>query len=147
VKKQQFETKTKMLRKVLRSSAVKSRTSTASAAKAPASAATRFMATQSGDDACRPTAVAKLHLEDGSTFTGLSFGSHESVEGEVRLQFCLYSVFLCLFWLLKVPTTNFRLCVCVCNGSREGHRPVGWEGKKAISNETYTHTQVNWHLY
>lgn len=42
------------------------------------------MSTQSGDDAARPTALAKLHLEDGTTLLGRSFGSHESVEGEVR---------------------------------------------------------------
>lgn len=41
-------------------------------------------ATQSGDDANRPTALAKLHLEDGTTLTGRSFGCHEAVEGEVR---------------------------------------------------------------
>eukprot|EP00557_Chaetoceros_sp_GSL56_P002692 CAMPEP_0176497948 /NCGR_PEP_ID=MMETSP0200_2-20121128/12026_1 /TAXON_ID=947934 /ORGANISM="Chaetoceros sp., Strain GSL56" /LENGTH=1504 /DNA_ID=CAMNT_0017896055 /DNA_START=98 /DNA_END=4612 /DNA_ORIENTATION=- len=34
-------------------------------------------------DAKPPTAVAKLYLEDGSCFVGLSFGCHESVEGEV----------------------------------------------------------------
>lgn len=44
----------------------------------------KAFATQSGDDAGPPTALAKLYLEDGSTFTGLSFGSHTSVEGEVR---------------------------------------------------------------
>jgi len=43
-------------------------------------------ATQSGDDTQKPTALAKLHLEDGTTLTGLSFGSHEAVEGEVRAQ-------------------------------------------------------------
>jgi carbamoyl-phosphate synthase (ammonia) len=41
------------------------------------------MATQSGDDAAPPTALAKLHLEDGTTLTGRSFGSHESIDGEV----------------------------------------------------------------
>ena len=45
---------------------------------------TRLMGTQSGDDAKKPTALAKLHLEDGTTILGKSFGSHESVEGEVR---------------------------------------------------------------
>ena len=40
--------------------------------------------TQSGDDAAKPLALAKLHLEDGTTLTGTSFGSHEAVEGEVR---------------------------------------------------------------
>jgi hypothetical protein len=40
--------------------------------------------TQSGDDAKKPTALARLHLEDGTTMTGRSFGCHESVEGEVR---------------------------------------------------------------
>lgn len=42
-----------------------------------------MFATQSGDDAKPATALAKLHLEDGSTFIGKSFGCHESVEGEV----------------------------------------------------------------
>jgi hypothetical protein len=44
----------------------------------------RLLATQSGDDARRPTALAKLFLEDGTELTGRSFGCHESVEGEVR---------------------------------------------------------------
>jgi len=39
--------------------------------------------TQSGDDAKKPTALAKIHLEDGTTLTGRSFGCHTSVEGEV----------------------------------------------------------------
>lgn len=43
----------------------------------------RLMATQSGDDAAPPTALAKLHLEDGTTLTGRSFGCHESQTGEV----------------------------------------------------------------
>ena len=30
-----------------------------------------------------PTALATLHLEDGTSLTGKSFGSHEAVEGEV----------------------------------------------------------------
>jgi hypothetical protein len=42
------------------------------------------MSTQSGDDAKRSTVLAKLHLEDGTTLVGRSFGSHESVDGEVR---------------------------------------------------------------
>jgi len=47
-------------------------------------AASRFMATQSGDDAKPPTALATLYLEDGSKFVGRSFGSHEAaVDGEV----------------------------------------------------------------
>jgi len=41
------------------------------------------MATQSGDDANPPVALATLHLEDGTKLVGKSFGSHESVEGEV----------------------------------------------------------------
>ena len=48
------------------------------------SASTRLMATQSGDDTKPPSALAKLHLEDGSTLTGRSFGCHESMTGEVR---------------------------------------------------------------
>ena len=43
----------------------------------------RSLATASGDDTTKPTALAKLHLEDGTTFVGKSFGSHEAVEGEV----------------------------------------------------------------
>lgn len=39
---------------------------------------------QSGDDTEKPTAVARLYLEDGTVLTGLSFGSHKSAEGEVR---------------------------------------------------------------
>jgi len=46
-------------------------------------ASSRLMSTQSGDDAKPPTALAKLHLEDGTTLTGRSFGSHESTTGEV----------------------------------------------------------------
>jgi len=45
--------------------------------------ASRLMSTQSDDSAERPTALAKIHLEDGTTLTARSFGSHESVEGEV----------------------------------------------------------------
>jgi hypothetical protein len=45
---------------------------------------TAAFSTQSGDDAVRPTARAKLFLEDGTAITGTSFGCHESVEGEVR---------------------------------------------------------------
>jgi hypothetical protein len=44
-----------------------------------------YFATQSGDDATRPTALAKIFLEDGTELTGRSFGSHEAVEGEVRI--------------------------------------------------------------
>ena len=42
------------------------------------------MNTQSGDDTQKPTALAKLYLEDGTVLTGISFGSHVSAEGEVR---------------------------------------------------------------
>jgi hypothetical protein len=57
-------------------------TPTATAARSFTST-TPKLATQSGDDAKRPTALAKIHLEDGTTLVGRSFGSHESVEGEV----------------------------------------------------------------
>jgi hypothetical protein len=43
----------------------------------------RSLATQSGDDTKKPTALAKIHLEDGTTLVGKSFGSHEGAEGEV----------------------------------------------------------------
>lgn len=42
------------------------------------------MRSHSTADAKPPTVLAKLYLEDGSCLTGLSFGCHESVEGEVR---------------------------------------------------------------
>lgn len=42
-----------------------------------------MMSTQSGDEAKKPTALARLHLEDGTTLLGRSFGCHESVDGEV----------------------------------------------------------------
>ena len=43
----------------------------------------RAMSTQSSGDTNPPTALATLYLEDGTTLTGRSFGSHEAVEGEV----------------------------------------------------------------
>ena len=46
----------------------------------------RGMGTQSTDDAKAPTASATLYLEDGTKLVGKSFGSHESVEGEVSLK-------------------------------------------------------------
>jgi len=49
----------------------------------PASQVRRSLATQSGDDTKKPTALAKIHLEDGTTLIGKSFGSHEGAEGEV----------------------------------------------------------------
>eukprot|EP00934_Nitzschia_sp_Nitz4_P008454 Nitzschia sp. Nitz4//scaffold7_size249615//193132//197941//NITZ4_001201-RA/size249615-augustus-gene-0.14-mRNA-1//1//CDS//3329558514//8444//frame0 len=45
--------------------------------------ALRSLATQSSGDTKKPVALAKLHLEDGTTLVGRSFGSHESAEGEV----------------------------------------------------------------
>lgn len=50
----------------------------------------RTFATQSGDDTVRPSALAKIHLEDGTTLTGRSFGCHTSVEGEVCIVFCVF---------------------------------------------------------
>lgn len=86
-----------MLRPLARSSALlgKGRVACLAKANAPAviAATTRMMATQSSDETQRPTALAKLHLEDGTTLTGRSFGSHEAVEGEVRqskLSHCLF---------------------------------------------------------
>ena len=51
----------------------------------------RSLATASGDDAKKPTALAKLHLEDGTTLVGYSFGSHQAVEGEVSDTYIFYS--------------------------------------------------------
>lgn len=84
---------TSMLRPALRPSAVMRgaldataavlRSSTIARSAAATATPQRLFATQSGDDAHRPTALAKIHLEDGTTLTGRSFGCHESVEGEV----------------------------------------------------------------
>lgn len=63
----------------------------------------RLMGTQSGDDAKPPTALARLHLEDGSTLTGRSFGSHESVSGEVK--FCV------LHCAIRMPFTSSASCL------------------------------------
>jgi len=46
-------------------------------------ASSKLMSTQSNDKTETPTALATLHLEDGTSITGRSFGSHEAVEGEV----------------------------------------------------------------
>jgi len=71
--------------KAARSAAFLNRISTnGSIKRTKLSASTRLMATQSGDDTQPPSAIAKLHLEDGSTLTGRSFGCHESMTGEVR---------------------------------------------------------------
>ena len=50
-------------------------------------------ATQSGNDAEPPTLLAKIHLEDGTTLTGRSFGCHKAIEGEVSF----FGVFCCFF--------------------------------------------------
>ena len=39
---------------------------------------------QSADNTEKPTAAARLYLEDGTVLEGFSFGSHVSAEGEVR---------------------------------------------------------------
>ena len=76
-------------------------------AKRAGVSASRSFATQSGDDAAPPTALAKLHLEDGTTLTAKSFGCHTSVEGEVRTheKNCL----LGFLWLLVCFVWSFFL--------------------------------------
>eukprot|EP00957_Ditylum_brightwellii_P063488 4819537-Ditylum_brightwellii.AAC.1 len=54
-----------------------------SSTPAAARRVTAAFSTQSSGDVVRPTAKANLHLEDGTTITGTSFGCHTSVEGEV----------------------------------------------------------------
>jgi hypothetical protein len=84
-----------MLGPVIRTSAFRSASKLTSASRQSAAGAARAgFATQSGDDVHRPTAVAKLHLEDGTTLIGRSFGSHEAVEGEVsaELESLLYAL-------------------------------------------------------
>lgn len=58
-----------------------------------ASISGRLMSTQSPDGVSPPTALAKLHLEDGTTLTGKSFGCHESMTGEVRKRLWSLSAF------------------------------------------------------
>jgi hypothetical protein len=79
-----------MLRRIVRSAAV--RASFVSPGKMAAQSASsrisgtvgsRLMSTQSGDDTQRPSALAYVHLADGTTLKGRSFGAHKSVEGEV----------------------------------------------------------------
>ena len=77
----------------------------------------RSFATASGDDAKKPTALAKLHLEDGTTLVGKSFGSHEAVEGEVSPSSCKTVGFpgskSRRNLNSKISTSN-SLCICIC---------------------------------
>jgi hypothetical protein len=66
-----------MLRPVLRSSRLTQLQRSLGASTA------RTFATQSGDDAANPSALARIYMEDGTVLTGRSFGAHEAVEGEV----------------------------------------------------------------
>lgn len=119
-------TMTRMLRPMLRSSraaAAKASTSTAFAssttvAKALASGfSQRLFATQSSGDTEPPTALAKLHLEDGTTLVGKSFGSHESIEGEVRknkfynAKLLMSNSFCTLVELLQLQELQLHSCV------------------------------------
>ena len=72
-----------MLRPIFRSRHAMNKLKHSSAVQNATKRATAAFSTQSGDDTTKPTALAKLHLEDGTTITGTSFGSHEAVEGEV----------------------------------------------------------------
>lgn len=66
-----------MLRPVLRSSRL------AHLQRSLGASTARTLATQSGDDAAKSSALARIYMEDGTVLTGRSFGSHEAVEGEV----------------------------------------------------------------
>lgn len=72
-----------MLRPLARSSAFAAKGGLTRSTRRAVAASVRAMSTQSTNDAQRPTALAKLHLEDGTTITAKSFGCHETVEGEV----------------------------------------------------------------
>uniref|UniRef100_A0A7S2UQ81 Carbamoyl phosphate synthase arginine-specific large chain n=1 Tax=Attheya septentrionalis TaxID=420275 RepID=A0A7S2UQ81_9STRA len=79
-----------MLRRIVRSAAARASFVSpgkmavqAGSSRISGTVGSRLMSTQSGDDAQRPTALAYLHLADGTTLTGRSFGAHTSVEGEV----------------------------------------------------------------
>lgn len=66
----------------------------------------RAFATQSGDDAVPPTALAKLHLEDGTTLTAKSFGCHKSIEGEVRI-YIIYA-YIYAFFFFRFLDSRFK---------------------------------------
>ena len=90
----------------------------------------RTFATQSGDDAKKPTALAKLHLEDGTTLIGKSFGSHEAAEGEVsdRWSHLLRSVYIVFLDQGKEEYTGAHLSILIFLFSKTGrlrHR-YGW---------------------
>jgi hypothetical protein len=80
---------TTMLRPMLRASQRVAAVRKAASAAPGSSRRTRLFGTQSSDDASKPTALAVLHLEDGTTLTGRSFGCHASVEGEVGNLACV----------------------------------------------------------
>ena len=78
----------------------------------------RSLATASGDDAKKPTALAKLHLEDGTTLVGYSFGSHQAVEGEVSDTYNFYSR-LCIrveTFSVAHPFRRRTYCIYLCFG-------------------------------
>ena len=71
------------------------------------------MSTQSPDGVNPPTALAKLHLEDGSTLTGRSFGCHESMTGEVRTIDRYIYIYIYIYY---ITSTDIHLCVhIICN--------------------------------
>ena len=72
----------------------------------------RLMSTQSTSDTVKPTALARLHLEDGTTLVGRSFGSHENVDGEV----CMSPPVWDLGWMTRRVV---RACA-VSIGARHG---------------------------
>jgi hypothetical protein len=51
--------------------------------------ALRLHSTRSNDSTAPPSAIAAVHLEDGTTLIGRSFGAHKSVEGEVSYRMIL----------------------------------------------------------
>lgn len=68
------------------------------------------MPSQSSDDAAKPTALAKLYLEDGTTLLAKSFGCHKSVEGEVSGRRQNRVHVLCSLYLLECA--HF-VCYCI----------------------------------
>lgn len=96
------------LRTTVKSTATRSFTST-----------TSKLSTQSGDDAKRPSALARIYLEDGTTLLGRSFGSHKSVDGEVRTVIELYcctvdpchGLWICIDLVLRCAFVKFSFSV------------------------------------
>lgn len=102
----------------------------------------RSLATRSGDDTVKPTALAKIHLEDGTTLVGKSFGSHESAEGEVCISIirerenCTDSTRVSVHNSTYVLLFSPYLCNPNSGGLRHRHGRISREHDRSIISRT-----------